>query len=652
MRLYSGRETLGYQARASHRVGLFPGLSIRCGLEGWVKSLAGKYVLAALIMVLITAPRVVAWEFHLGGALQYKYEYYSQLGSNGFFGPYDVSNIFFGAPPFEANSNGWLGIETHAGLFQGRHPGIVSGSDASLQTLRVELHPQLTVNKAIRIRGRYRIGGSNVGNDDLQETWSEIGPGFNTEYVNSLVPGRNNPMAYGEWTMLWLTAKTPWGVVSFGKRPFAVGCGLQYSAEDASQESLMLTVPYGPLTFGVGFYPMTLGQVDFFDMPRRTDEAWVEYWLAMDDYYLPSLFWDKGGRPNKYLAFLKYQGGPLEFGAGTQYTSLHFGAEGARYEDDEFPTTDVTDWEGWIYAKYANGRFFFNAEADFFFRSRYGQRTASGDIVVNDGDVYAPINDGGGSIFAPKYIESWRWMVESGIFAGPAKLSVLYAYLPGPDRRHGVLIDRQPTTFFVDPGSLDPTWGWDVREEAVYLNRHVGNLGVFRPYSLLFAYDYGAGLNCYDLNGNGCVTDASVLAARLDYALAANLNLSCSFLWAERASHGWQWGCIWPYERVAVFVPYRNLDNPGLEYADPVPTIPDTALGWEAGFGAQWNLLESMLLSVHGAYWQPGRWFNYACVDRSVQDWGDPTAANNWSVNPDRTIDPIFGLDIRIIADF
>ena len=608
----------------------------------------GIWLVAALITVFATALPASAWEFRLSGALQYKYEYYSQLGSNGFFGPYDVSLWGGGFPPFEARSNGWLGIETHGGLFQNRHPGIVSGADASLQTVKVDLNPVLVVNKAIKILGKYRIGGSNVGNDDLQQTWSEIGPGFNTEYVNSLVPGKNNPMAYGEWTMLWLSAKTPWGLLSLGKRPFAAGCGLQYGAEDATQESLMFTVPYGPLTFGIGFYPMTLGQVDFFDMPRRTDDAWVAYWLTMDDYYAPSLFWDKNGRPNKFLGFVNYACGGLKMGVGTQYTSVHLGGEGTRYEDDEFPTTDVTDLEGWLYAKYVNGRFFINAEADFFYRNRYAQPTASGDIVTDDGNAETPIADGGGSIFAPKYIESWRWMVEAGFFAGPAKLSLLYAYLPGPDRRHGVLIDRQPTTFLVDPGSLD----WDTREEAIYLNRHVGNLGVFRPYSLLFAYNYGSGLNCYDLNGNGCVTDASVLAARLDYALAANLNVSLSFLWAERASHGWQWGTIFPYDRVATFIPYRDLDNPGDQFLDPIPTIPNKDLGWEVGFGAQWKLLESMSLNIQGAFWQPGKWFNYACIDRSVINWDDASAANNWGVNPDRTIDPIFGLDVRITADF
>ena len=30
------------------------------------------------------------------------------------------------------------------------------------------------------------------------------------------------------------------------------------------------------------------------------------------------------------------------------------------------------------------------------------------------------------------------------MIAGPMRTSLLYAVVPGPDRRHGVLIDRQP----------------------------------------------------------------------------------------------------------------------------------------------------------------------------------------------------------------
>ena len=148
------------------------------------------------------------------------------------------------------------------------------------------------------------------------------------------------------------------------------------------------------------------------------------------------------------------------------------------------------------------------------------------------------------------------------------------------------------------------------------------------------------------------MTDATVLAGRLDYALAANLNVYCSFLWAQRASHAWQLGSIWTANRDLMFTPLQSVFTPQLDFTQPVPTIPDTDLGWEIDMGGQWKLLENLLLSVTAAYWQPGRWFNFACVDRSIPNWGNPNQANNWSTNPDRTIDPILGLQINAIADF
>jgi hypothetical protein len=607
-----------------------------------------KIICMAILFASVSVSPSHAWDFLMKGAFDWKYEYYSQLGSNGFFGPYDVSNAL--GLRREAAANGWLGIENHDGLYQDQHPGVVSGSDASYNAMKLELSAEFRLNTAVGIKGRYRIGGSNVGNDDLQgDSWYDVGPGFNTEYVNSLIPGVNNPLAYGEWAMLWLTAKTPWGILIFGKRPFEIGCGLQYNSEDATDESLLLVVPYGPLRFGVGFYPKLAGHMDFFDMPRRPDEAWSEYWRFLKEYYWPSIFWDKNGAANRLMAYVRYAAGPLNMGVGTRYTTLHFGSEGAYDITDEIPTLDQADLEGWLFAKYTNGVFFLNTEVDFFNRIRKAHSTATGDILG-----YTPVQDGGGSPFAPQYVEAWRFMVETGVLAGPAKLSLLYAYVPGPDRRHGVLIDRQPTTFPLVP--TEPVYAGsyydELRSQAIYLNKHVGNLSVFRPYSLLLAYDYGSGLNCQDLNGNGSVTDASIIAARFDYAAAANLNMYLSFLYAERTSHGWQWGCIWPYDRSLHFAPRRDLQTPSVEFTNPIPTIPDTALGWEIGFGLDWKLLENFLLTVRTAYWQPGRWFNYACVDRSVGNWRNQTAGNNWGVNPDRTIDPIFGTAVHIVTEF
>jgi hypothetical protein len=100
------------------------------------------------------------------------------------------------------------------------------------------------------------------------------------------------------------------------------------------------------------------------------------------------------------------------------------------------------------------------------------------------------------------------------------------------------------------------------------------------------------------------------------------------------------------------FVPRRDYQDPDDEFTDPVPTVPDTSLGWEIDFGVDWKLLEGLLLTVKTAYWRPGRWFNYACIDKSVNNWRNQTAGNSWGVNPARAIDPVFGMTIHAVTEF
>jgi hypothetical protein len=192
-----------------------------------------------------------------------------------------------------------------------------------------------------------------------------------------------------------------------------------------------------------------------------------------------------------------------------------------------------------------------------------------------------------------------------------------------------------------------------------------GTHDLHRPYSYLLAYAYGGGVNAFNLNGDGYINDATILAARLDYALAANLNLFGSFLWAQRNSHGYGWGYIRPSQEASVTRVVnpagvgvdRITWNPTVIYrsiggANPSPAIPDQDLGWEIQGGIDWKLLEKYRLSALVAYWQPGKWFNYACVDRRVPQWDVPLPANLWGVNPGRNIDAIIGWELRLIAEF
>lgn len=99
------------------------------------------------------------------------------------------------------------------------------------------------------------------------------------------------------------------------------------------------------------------------------------------------------------------------------------------------------------------------------------------------------------------------------------------------------------------------------------------------------------------------------------------------------------------------YVAYQNNDG--------APNVPDLDLGYEVMAGMEWMLLEKYKLRGVLAYWQPGKWFNYACIDRSVPGWNQQTRTNYnstpsspFGTNPDRTIDPIIGGEVALTVEF
>jgi hypothetical protein len=136
-----------------------------------------------------------------------------------------------------------------------------------------------------------------------------------------------------------------------------------------------------------------------------------------------------------------------------------------------------------------------------------------------------------------------------------------------------------------------------------------------------------------------------VYAIRLDFAVAANLNISGAFFRAHRVSKGYGWGYIKPdldgdvsFERVAGFGPTA------------VPAIPDDDLGWEVNAGVAWALLDGLEVDLRCAYWRPGKWFSYACISRANPGWATPNAANLYGTIPNRTIDPVAALEVVVTA--
>ncbi len=433
--------------------------------------------IAILVSLPIAAGSSSAWEFSLEGEYVWKNRFVQQLGSRGFFGRYDLDNS--STPGNFASINGWAG---------GKLEDLVSSSGAAEQRMEVNALPEFRINPAMRLRGEYRIG-------------QFLDP-VASSYVNSTSPGVQVAISEGQWTMWWFSAQTPWGMVVVGKRPFDFGCGLQYNgAEDLTSESLLLVAPTGPFRIGVGFYPWRRQP----DNPFRQDQPNNSFPLPPDDPRVNPYY--NLGDLNALLAvspqvFLTYGSGPLSLGIVAEYFSYHRGPESQRLQVARaaFPASDVVSTDGGVFLKYNNGRFFFNAELDWINKITRFHRSLNGTFFG------APDRtDGRGSLFAPGYIEAWRWMAETGVMVGPAKASFIYAWLPGPDRRNGVLIDRQP--YF---------YGF-------------GNYGLFAPYSLLMCFYYGAGLGLFNLNTDGFMNDASIFAVRLDYAVASNLNMFAKF---------------------------------------------------------------------------------------------------------------------------
>lgn len=571
-------------------------------------------VTVGLCLCLFSFP-AFAWELGMTGTMNWYYEVYNQRGSQGFFGPYNVDN---GAGTSTANLNYWW---NGARLSQ----NLVTGADAAKSYFFVVVEPEIKINPAVRLKGRYRLG-----------QWNNPQAGY---YYTQDSPGTDNALSEGQWTMFWGTVNLPWGTLGVGKRQWKFGTGLQYDGSDGlTTESLVLNAPYGPLDIGIGFYPHRPArrgatiQIDPYDL-MVTGLSGAGYFNHADK---------SGGLIKDLLAYVVYNNGPVQAGILAAGSSFHIGPEaplqisflppGRLGQDSEF-------FHGTIFTKYNNGRFFFNAEAAWL----YWTDRLSGVVSVNFG-VPDPTVTVGQTVVGttttllpnPRYTEQWRAMVELGTICGPAKLSLISAWTPGPDRRNSALIGKQSAAFVWHPG----------------FDLFLGNYDVFRPYSWLFTYNYGSGFNAYNLSLDGYLRDAWILGGRLDYAVAANLNLYGTFIWAERTSNGYGWGAIGPNGVFPGFsVPDGNIRF-AINGAAGSPNVPDRALGWETDFGADWQLLEGFTVGILAAYWQPGKWFNFACIDRSVPGWHVPTAGNFFGTRPDKKIDPIFGGQVTMSLSF
>ncbi len=273
-----------------------------------------------------------------------------------------------------------------------------------------------------------------------------------------------------------------------------------------------------------------------------------------------------------------YAAGPIEMGimaVGSKYNA------NARESNIPMLYQNLNaPFDEWVsikifYGKYFNGRFFLNAE-------------------------FAALNQDIRPVGAlPLFVETRHFFVESGVVEGPARLSLIAAHTTGP-----AFNDPNPTRFRL-PFAI--------------------NYQTLEPYEWLMFDTYAGGNNGgwtaatvpLTNDEHGQLADGYAFAARLDYAIAANLNVWGSYIWAHATEHaaGFAGGVASDGgvgNTTATEAQNWKALNTGFPAAGLNPYVDDGFLGWEVNTGIDWKLLENMTLRLRWAYWQPGEWFDQA----------------------------------------
>ena len=265
----------------------------------------------------------------------------------------------------------------------------------------------------------------------------------------------------------------PWGVLGVGKRPWKFGTALQYDGSDSlTTESISLTAPYGPFDIGIAYYPFRfagrsgiLGNTTPLNTPAYGDPYDLPGYIDPDDntnkpsgqYYSRA---DRSGAfSNDFLVYLNYSIGPVSAGVLGAYGSYHIGPEanlrgpGAGYIHQRY-SQSLCPWMRIC----STGPYMKNTTMEGFFSIRnwrgYTGRIGSAVIQLREA-AFCPCLLRGTLTFPAqpqtRYIEQLRAAIETGLMCGPAKISFLSVWTPGPDRRNGAYIDRQPAAFVRHP---------------------------------------------------------------------------------------------------------------------------------------------------------------------------------------------------------
>lgn len=593
-------------------------------------------VLVSASLAVFLSGSAMAWEFSMKGEWEWRYRYWTRMGQNDIFGTMDSTNVNLGMNHLYLfpTSGATNRMADNFGVLAGQNN---FGSDMSMTDNRATIYPKINVNKAISLEGSVNLTSLGTWSDGepygIRTATATNGSYSNRGFYNSMyVPINDRPVASNVpntfVTIQWLKAsiRTPMLDFSLGYKTSAIGMGLWKHNDNRSSSSFGVSANYGP--FKIGFSPYfgreqsawSLGEAT----SRNTGAGGAQRQEDRRDYF------------KAVMGELSYRNGPMELqlvsdsyhqpNAPAVSNNNAAGALGVPFRGGSIvagrPSEDILRYRIALAAKYNDGRFFFNGEADWFNRWRSG-RGAADPSNVNGTDFRVREN---------RDNEAWLYGAEIGALTGPAKITLNYVRATGDDT----------STRHTTEDAADSEQGLS----APYM----------KPWGYLMYYMYGTG-DGWDASGQGQPTNFHHLGARIDYAVAANLNLFVvySYAWRDQAV-AYRLGGDWRYQAQRWTNDDIRLSQNGTYRGQAVPESAGD-IGWEVDFGHDWKLLEGLTWGATFAIWKPGNWWSYAYPNTAYmyrQTAGAALTANetNATFNLGREIAPLFSAETRLNINF
>ena len=605
--------------------------------------------LAILVIASLTAP-VFAWEFSMKGETEYRYRYWTRTGNNDIFGsmggtvdlglnhlqtfPTTAQTTRGGGQPF--GSTAFFGVLAGQNNF---------GSDMQLNDYRMTLYPKFVVNPAIEVTAGVNLTSLGVWSDGQPLMGSGFGVGTSgglgsarsPGFVNSLyVPnqdeaiGANVPATYVTLQWLKTSIKTPMLDFSIGYKATKLGMGLWKHEFNRPSASFDVSAVYGPFRFGFAPYfgrnqsSWALGTAAGGAFGAGTNPT-----SRIEGAGAAQRQTDRRNYFKAFVGYMEYSNGPLYVVLASdsyvQPSAPAVLARGAALPAAPTnPGTETIRYRPTVAMKYFNGRYFFNAELDWFTRWQSGR--GAGSTLPTDPNLVSQKQDN----------DAFLYGLETGFLCGPAKVTANYVVATGDDP------------------SIRHTTDDAAASEAGL------NAGYIKDWGYLMYYMYGTG-DGWDAAGNGQPTNFHHLGGRLDYAVASNLNLFAvyAYAWrdnptAYRLGGDYRIGAQqWTNEdiRLSQLGTFRGH------------TVPDSArdIGWEVDLGINWKLLENLTWDTTLAYWKPGTWWAYAYPNTAeLNRLGyTPSAVANSAFGEasatqqlGREIDALFSVETRLLVSF